>query len=596
MIELDDTPTNRANETIQGGNFFDDESRSGFGVDEESFGASPRVSVPDVAAASAIASTVPSVNAELPKETITTVAESTPVRQSVPTSEAQASANAIFPSKLSVEEASGEILAKIFSKEAPKIADTIADSPSAGTAETPTPQPSELLREAFTKAAPPTSTSFRTLSSIAESSPALSVSEKKQIADMVARGEAVSAASIAENAGIKPRLGKTTSRTVSSAGTELGEKPVITIPSEADLAREQQQRLKNRADFRAAEECKKHSSSLAIAALVISILLGAATIAGFFAWRNPQLRFAAGEAWSKLTGKAAAPVTTIGQPTNGNNSVENVVLPSTSAASSSGASLDLTQSVAAKTGTVQPVAAQNSIQNASVSTASTPQTSGNTPSTSDANAKVLVEAPVQPSAQKKSSVAQNSVQSPSANSPKASSTQTLAQSSIPSKNASATLAANSAKTSPPSKQVEGLPVNSSATKPAPAPVSTPPKAAETKPVNKPTTPVQQAPATASEQAQKKTTLTKPALEKFSSPAVGNGVFAIQVYATPSQEDAEEWIERLRRRGLLNPMMSSQVVRGQVLYRVRFGLYNSLREAEREADRFGFAGAWVVRLR
>ena len=75
-----------------------------------------------------------------------------------------------------------------------------------------------------------------------------------------------------------------------------------------------------------------------------------------------------------------------------------------------------------------------------------------------------------------------------------------------------------------------------------------------------------------------------------------GVFAIQVYATPSIADAEDWVERLRRRGMANPVMSSQVVRGQMMYRVRFGLYNSLQEAERDAARFGYRDSWVVRLR
>lgn len=76
----------------------------------------------------------------------------------------------------------------------------------------------------------------------------------------------------------------------------------------------------------------------------------------------------------------------------------------------------------------------------------------------------------------------------------------------------------------------------------------------------------------------------------------SGVFAIQVYATPSIADAEDWVERLKRRGMVNAMVTSQVVRGQMMYRVRFGLYNTLHEAERDAERFGYMGSWVVRLR
>ena len=86
-----------------------------------------------------------------------------------------------------------------------------------------------------------------------------------------------------------------------------------------------------------------------------------------------------------------------------------------------------------------------------------------------------------------------------------------------------------------------------------------------------------------------------ALEQQSTQQI-SGVFAIQVYATPSLADAEEWLERLKQRGMMNPMITSQVIRGQTIYRVRFGLYNSLQEAEREAARQGYIGSWVVRLR
>jgi hypothetical protein len=101
---------------------------------------------------------------------------------------------------------------------------------------------------------------------------------------------------------------------------------------------------------------------------------------------------------------------------------------------------------------------------------------------------------------------------------------------------------------------------------------------------------------------KPTTSAKPtrpsqpaALERQKTQQI-SGVFAIQVYASPSIADAEDWVERLKRRGMVNVMVTSQVIRGQTMYRVRFGLYNTLRDAERDAERFGYVGSWVVRLR
>jgi SPOR domain len=85
-------------------------------------------------------------------------------------------------------------------------------------------------------------------------------------------------------------------------------------------------------------------------------------------------------------------------------------------------------------------------------------------------------------------------------------------------------------------------------------------------------------------------------EKPLSAPLNTGVFAVQVYATPSIDDAEAWLKRLEQRGMLNPVVTSQVIRGQLIYRIRFGLYESLQSAERDAARFGYTGSWVVRLR
>ncbi|MCS6809249.1 MAG: SPOR domain-containing protein [Bacteroidota bacterium] len=86
------------------------------------------------------------------------------------------------------------------------------------------------------------------------------------------------------------------------------------------------------------------------------------------------------------------------------------------------------------------------------------------------------------------------------------------------------------------------------------------------------------------------------VSKYPHFPAARGIFAIQVCATPSLAEAEEWLARLKQRGVINPTITSDMLRGQPLYRVRFGLYHSLEEAERYLSWFGYPGSWVVRLR
>jgi hypothetical protein len=76
----------------------------------------------------------------------------------------------------------------------------------------------------------------------------------------------------------------------------------------------------------------------------------------------------------------------------------------------------------------------------------------------------------------------------------------------------------------------------------------------------------------------------------------NGVFTVQVYSSPSREDAEDWVDRLKAKSIANTFITTQNVRGQTFYRVRFGSYSTREEAETAALKLGYSTGWVDRVR
>lgn len=76
----------------------------------------------------------------------------------------------------------------------------------------------------------------------------------------------------------------------------------------------------------------------------------------------------------------------------------------------------------------------------------------------------------------------------------------------------------------------------------------------------------------------------------------NGVFTVQVYSSPSREDAEDWVDRLKSKSVSNTFITTQNVRGQTFYRVRFGSYSTREEAESAALKLGYSTGWVDRVR
>lgn len=73
------------------------------------------------------------------------------------------------------------------------------------------------------------------------------------------------------------------------------------------------------------------------------------------------------------------------------------------------------------------------------------------------------------------------------------------------------------------------------------------------------------------------------------------IYTIQVYATPSFEDAEFWRQKLTSMKINDVYISTQKVRDVIWYRVRFGKFNNRQQALDVAKQFGFSQTWVDRI-
>jgi hypothetical protein len=75
-----------------------------------------------------------------------------------------------------------------------------------------------------------------------------------------------------------------------------------------------------------------------------------------------------------------------------------------------------------------------------------------------------------------------------------------------------------------------------------------------------------------------------------------GLYTVQVYATPSRKDAEEWLAKLRELDVENAVITEQKIRDVTWYRVRFGNYTTRAEARSAAAKYGFAQTWIDRVK
>ncbi len=90
-----------------------------------------------------------------------------------------------------------------------------------------------------------------------------------------------------------------------------------------------------------------------------------------------------------------------------------------------------------------------------------------------------------------------------------------------------------------------------------------------------------------------TSQTKPI--ETTPPITEKQIYTIQVYATPSAEDAEFWRQKLIAMKLNDVYISTQKVRDVIWYRVRFGKFTNRQQALDAAKQFGFSQTWVDRI-
>ncbi len=73
-------------------------------------------------------------------------------------------------------------------------------------------------------------------------------------------------------------------------------------------------------------------------------------------------------------------------------------------------------------------------------------------------------------------------------------------------------------------------------------------------------------------------------------------FAVQIYATPSMEDAEDWVKKLKQKSAKNVRIDSQMIRDVKWFRVRFGDFENKEDAKSAALKLGFAQSWIDRVK
>jgi hypothetical protein len=73
-------------------------------------------------------------------------------------------------------------------------------------------------------------------------------------------------------------------------------------------------------------------------------------------------------------------------------------------------------------------------------------------------------------------------------------------------------------------------------------------------------------------------------------------YTVQVYATPSKEDAEDWVKKLQNKNIKNVYISTHKKRENQWYRVRFGSFATLEDAKLAALKNGLTHSWIDRVK
>jgi len=104
------------------------------------------------------------------------------------------------------------------------------------------------------------------------------------------------------------------------------------------------------------------------------------------------------------------------------------------------------------------------------------------------------------------------------------------------------------------------------------------------------TPTQSTPA--EEPSRPRPTATQPPKE----PTTSRAEWVVQVFSSPSRDDAAEWLQTLQRKSVEDGYIVEHDVRGTTWYRVRFGQFATREEAESAAMEAGVQQPWIARIR
>ena len=80
------------------------------------------------------------------------------------------------------------------------------------------------------------------------------------------------------------------------------------------------------------------------------------------------------------------------------------------------------------------------------------------------------------------------------------------------------------------------------------------------------------------------------------PAPETGLFMVQIYSSPSREDAESWLGQLKARQVPNPMITEHEMKGRTWYRVRYGKFETKEAARSSALELGYSQSWIDRVK
>lgn len=89
---------------------------------------------------------------------------------------------------------------------------------------------------------------------------------------------------------------------------------------------------------------------------------------------------------------------------------------------------------------------------------------------------------------------------------------------------------------------------------------------------------------------------KPSTPSDAKTPSASALYVVQVFSSPSRDDADEWLQILRERNVSDGFITEQRLGGEAWYRVRFGQYSSRQDAEAAAQQLGFANPWIARVR